>query len=309
MHDSSPSASRSAIRLQKVLASAGFGSRRTCEVLIDEGRVEVNGHVVTEQGVKVDPFRDTIRVDGETLRPPKRRRYYAVHKPVGVVCTHRDPQARRRVIDLVPGGERLFPVGRLDRSSSGLILLTNDGDFANALAHPRYGVEKTYRVRVAGHPSPRQLRKLERGVHLAEGVAKAESVRIKRRYSQSTELEIVLREGRNREIRRMLARVGHKVQQLRRVAIGNLRLEKELPPGAYRELTAEEVQKLLRSAQGDSRPKAQRRRSRKKPSSGRRESRSGTTKRPAATSKSPPTSVAPRRSGPVLNLVTDDDGR
>lgn len=296
------------IRLQKVLASAGLGSRRACEVLIDEGRVEVNGRVVLEQGVRVDPDRDTIRVDGETLRPPRRRRYYAVNKPVGVVCTHRDPQGRRRVIDLVPGGDKLFPIGRLDRSSGGLILLTDDGDFANALAHPRYGVEKTYRVRVAGRPAMKELSKLVRGIHLAEGFAKAESVRIKQRYAQSTELEIVLREGRNREIRRMLARLGHKVQQLRRVAIGPLRLGKDLPTGAYRELTADEVRGLRRaSGSGSLKSNSRRKKSRSGQRSGKADRpapRAGS--RPAAGSRFP---AATRRSGPVLNLVTDEEKR
>ncbi len=301
-----PSASQG-VRLQKVLASAGLGSRRSCEALIDEGRVEVNGQVVTEQGVRVDPQSDTIRVDGEVLRPPKRRRYYAVNKPIGVVCTHQDPQGRRRLIDLVPGGDKLFPIGRLDRSSAGLILLTDDGDFANSLAHPRFGVEKTYRVRVAGQISPSQLKKLEKGVYLSEGVAKAESARIKRRLTHSTELEIVLREGRNREIRRMLARLGHKVQQLRRVAIGPLRLGKDLPTGAFRELTPDEVRKLRRAASSNRRPPVKRKRKRpaRRPADVRERSEPRARRRQAGSTAPVPT----RRSGPVLNLVVDEDER
>src|SRR5262245_10393461 len=150
-------------RLQKVLAAAGVGSRRDCEDLIRQGRVEVDRQVVTELGTRVDPSRQEIRVDGESLRRTKRL-YFAVNKPVGVVSTNRDPSGRTRVIDLVPTDERVFPVGRLDRSSEGLILVTNDGEFANRITHPRYGVEKTYLVRVAGAPDQRQLARLKKGV-------------------------------------------------------------------------------------------------------------------------------------------------
>ena len=201
-------------RLQKVLAAAGLGSRRDCEDLIREGRVEVDKKVVTELGTRVDPTRQEIRVDGESLRRPKRL-YFAVNKPVGVVTTNNDPSGRARVIDLVPTEERVFAVGRLDRSSEGLILVTNDGEFANRLTHPRYGVEKTYLVRVAGAPEQRQLAQLKKGVHLAEGFARAQSIVVKKQHGHSTDLIIVLNEGRNREIRRILARVGHKVLALK----------------------------------------------------------------------------------------------
>ena len=229
-------------RLQKVLAAAGVASRRECEQLILEGRVEVDRTTVTELGTRVDPQSQEIRVDGTVLRK-QRSVYYAVNKPVGVLCTNHDPAGRMRVVDLVPSDERLFTVGRLDRSSEGLILVTNDGGLANRLAHPRYGVEKTYAVRVAGQPTAEDLQVLRRGVHLAEGVAKVTVVKVKRRLKQATDLEIVLNEGRNREIRRILARVGHKVLQLKRIAIGPLRLAK-LPSGASRRLTAEEVRTL-----------------------------------------------------------------
>ncbi len=232
-------------RLQRVLAAAGYGSRRQCEELILAGRVEVDGQRA-ELGMRVDPSQQEIRVDGTKLKLPKKL-YYAVHKPAGVVCTHRDPSRRTRVVDLVPAPSRVFPVGRLDRSSEGLILLTNDGEFANLLAHPRYQVEKTYRTLVAGKPSREVLQKLLRGIHLAEGVARAKSVHVCRSHKQSTELEIVLCEGKNREIRRMLARLGHKVMRLQRIAIGPLRLGK-LPVGAYRPLTAAEVAQLKAAA-------------------------------------------------------------
>jgi 23S rRNA pseudouridine2605 synthase len=247
-----PPAAPAGQRLQKVLAAAGLGSRRQCEELIREGRVEVDRQVVTELGVRVDPDTQEIRVDGQPLRPRKKV-YYAVNKPPGVVTTQRDPAGRPRVIDLVPTQQRVFAVGRLDRSSEGLILVTNDGDFANRITHPRYGVEKTYLVRVAGVPQPQQLARLKRGVHLAEGVARVQRIAVKRRHGQSTDLVIVLNEGRNREIRRILAKVGHKVLALKRVAIGPIKLA-DLPSGGWRRLTPQEVAKLLALAQPRQKP-------------------------------------------------------
>lgn len=234
-------------RLQKVLASGGVGSRRECEELIREGRVEVDGKAVTELGTKVDPHSQVIRVDGEAL---SRRRlvHYAVHKPPGVVSTARDPHGRPRVIDLVPHtAGRVFNVGRLDVGSEGLIIVTNDGELANWLTHPRHGVAKTYHVRVVGQVSPQKLLRLRKGIRLAEGIARVAAVKIKKRYKQSTLLEMVLEEGRNREIRRVLARLGHKVVRLVRVAIGPVRLGK-LPRGASRKLTQQEVASLRRAA-------------------------------------------------------------
>lgn len=231
-------------RLQKVLASMGVGSRRDCEELIKDGRVEVDKQVVTVLGTKVDPFKHELRVDGEILKKPERM-YFAVNKPDGVVTTNFDPSGRARVIDLVPTDARLFAVGRLDRSSEGLILLTNDGEFANRLTHPRYGVEKTYLVRVAGEPGEEKLNKLRRGIHLSDGVCRVQRIVIKGRHKQSTDMIMVLNEGRNREIRRILARVGHKVLKLRRVGIGQLKLG-DLPIGAWRKLTAVEIEGLMR---------------------------------------------------------------
>ncbi|MFV2066592.1 MAG: pseudouridine synthase [Pirellulales bacterium] len=245
--DAGPDADRRE-RLQKVLAAAGLGSRRACETLIEEGRVEVDAQVVMRMGTKVDPLRQEIRVDGEALAK-RRHVYYAVHKPKGVVSTSSDPEGRPRVIDLVPERlGRLFNVGRLDRASEGLILLTNDGELANQLTHPRFGIEKTYHVEVAGHADRVILAKLRRGVRLAEGFAKVVHVRIKRRRKQSTVLEMVLDEGRNREIRRLLARVEHKVLRLTRVAVGPVRLG-DLPPGSYRELTRTELKALRHAVQ------------------------------------------------------------
>ena len=235
--------------MQKVLAAAGVASRRQCETLILEGRVEVDRKTVRRLGVRVDPSSQEIRIDGTVLRRP-RRYYYLVNKPVGVVATNRDPEGRPRVVDLVPCDERLFTVGRLDRTSEGLILVTNDGALANRLTHPRYEIAKTYRARVAGHPTAQELQTLRTGIHLAEGVARVAALRVKGRQARTTELEIILTEGRNREIRRVLARIGHKVLQLRRTAMGPLRLGR-LASGECRALTANEVRTLRQSARSD----------------------------------------------------------
>ncbi len=236
-------------RLQKVLAQAGIASRRECEELIREGRVEIDRQVVTELGTRVDLMEQEVRVDGEPLGRPKPI-YFAVNKPTGIVCTARDPAGRQRVTDLLPPNtSRTFCVGRLDMESEGLILVTNDGELANGLTHPRHGVEKVYHVQVAGHVAPEVISKLQRGVHLAEGFAKVKHVRIKSPRKQSTILEMILDEGRNREVRRLLARVGHKVQRLKRVAVGPVRLG-ELPTGAVRPLTKLEIQALQKVVAG-----------------------------------------------------------
>lgn len=242
-------------RLQKILAAAGLGSRRQCEELIAEGRVEVDRQVISELGAKADPSTQEIRVDGMPLPRPKHV-YFVVNKPTGILSTNSDPSGRPRVIDLVDYTGRLFTVGRLDMSSEGLILVTNDGELANQLTHPRYGVEKTYQVEVAGTLDRDELAKLRRGVHLAEGFARVVSAKVLRQYRQSTLLEIVLAEGRNREIRRILARIGHKVERLKRVALGPLRLA-DLPLGASRALTPEELRRLQQAARR-AKPKAKR---------------------------------------------------
>ncbi|TWU31512.1 pseudouridine synthase [Novipirellula artificiosorum] len=235
------------IRLQRLLATAGFGSRRQCEELISEGRVEVNGSIVDKLGTTADPKTAKIYVDGTPLKP-QRLVYYAVNKPTGVVTTNSDPEGRPRVIDLVPPTERVFPVGRLDRSSEGLILLTNDGDLGQQLAHPKYQIRKVYRVTVAGKITAEAMRSMEKGMYIAEGYVKVEGAKILKSRPRATELEITLREGKNREIRRVLARLGHKVQQLRRIAIGPLRLG-EMPIGSYRVLTHQEIKKLHDAAE------------------------------------------------------------
>lgn len=225
-----------------MLAEAGIGSRRKCEEIIQAGRVEVDGEFVTELGTVVNPEKQKITVDGQRIRA-RRKQYFVLNKPPGVVSTNFDQEGRTRVIDLLPQDERLFTIGRLDRQSEGLIIVTNDGELANQLAHPRYGVAKTYHVEVAGMPSPDQLKMIQSGVHFAEGFVQAESCKLKRKLKKSSILEIVLREGKNREIRRMLAKVGHKVLKLKRVSIGPLKLG-DVPAGAFRELTPAEVKAL-----------------------------------------------------------------
>ena len=245
-------------RLQKVLAAAGIASRRECEELIVSGRVEVDRQTVVKLGTRVDPVSQEIRVDGVALPQPQRL-YYVVHKPVGVVTTNYDPSGRARVIDLVPTDQRVFPVGRLDRTSEGLILVTNDGALANLLTHPRFGVEKTYWALVDGHPDNHTLDKLREGVHIAEGKAKASAVHVKRRNPGTTELILVLDEGRNRQIRRMLARVGHKVLRLKRIAVGPLVLG-DLPAGACRRLGPQDVELLFEAIRAKRKQAAKERR-------------------------------------------------
>jgi len=233
-------------RLQKVLAAAGLGSRRTCEELITAGRVEVDRKVVTQLGTRIDPLKAEVRVDGEKLPNPKRV-VYMLNKPVGVVTTNFDPSGRPRVVDLVPGEQRLFAIGRLDRMSEGLILVTNDGGLANLLSHPRYGVEKKYLVQVAGVPPQDLLDKIRRGITLAEGKVHAKRVEIRSQHKQSAVLEMILDEGKNREIRRMLARLGHKVHQLKRVGVGKLSLG-NLLPSQWRQLAWSEIEALRHDA-------------------------------------------------------------
>jgi 23S rRNA pseudouridine2605 synthase len=210
--------------------------------LIVEGRVEIDGQTVTELGTQVDTAVADVRVDGSPVRP-QRPVYFLLNKPPGVVTTNRDPQGRTRVVDLIQEHERVFPVGRLDRSSEGLILLTNDGDLAQQLAHPKYGVRKIYRVTVAGKVDRAKLAQMRKGIYIAEGRVAVDGAKLLRQRGKATELEIVLREGKNREIRRILARLGHKVLSLKRIAIGPLRLG-ELPRGAYRPVAPHELKRL-----------------------------------------------------------------
>jgi len=233
-------------RLNKFLAHAGVGSRRHCEELIVRGRVTVNGRVVRELGTKVEDT-DTVCVDGQPLHGEKFV-YWLVNKPRGYLCSNFDPAGRPLAVDLVPHvSQRVYTVGRLDEESEGLLLLTNDGDLAHRLMHPRFGVEKTYHVQVAGRPTREDIDQLLKGVWLSVGHVRARRVHRLKTQGESTWLEIVLNEGKNREIRRMLARLGHKVLKLRRIAIGPVRLDK-LRRGKARRLTSDELQRLRAAA-------------------------------------------------------------
>jgi pseudouridine synthase len=236
-------------RLQRLLARAGYGSRRSCEDLIVQGRVTLNGTVAT-LGDRADPLEDEVRVDGLEVNLDPNVKYYAFHKPAGVVTTMRDPQGRPDISAFVPeDGPRIFPVGRLDRDTEGLLLLTNDGDLANALTHPRFGVEKEYLAEVEGVPTPKHIGQLRRGVELEDGHVRAKSARVAGRSGDRGAVRLVMTEGRKREVRRLLAAVGLPVTRLVRVRVGAVRLG-GLPPGERRELTHDEVIALRQGVDG-----------------------------------------------------------
>jgi 23S rRNA pseudouridine2605 synthase len=230
-------------RLNKFLAHAGVGSRRHCDSLIGGGRVKVNGRIVTDLATRVDAGTHKVTVDDTPVKV-ERLVYWVVNKPVGYLCTNHDPSGRPRALDLIPHvDQRVYTVGRLDEGSEGLLLMTNDGDLAHKLMHPRFEIEKTYQVLVAGKPSIADLNKLLEGVWLSDGKVRAKNVRRMKPQGDSTWLRVVLCEGKNREIRRMLAKLGHKVMQLRRIAIGPVLLDK-LPKGKSRKLSVMELDKL-----------------------------------------------------------------
>src|SRR5581483_1082137 len=230
-------------RLQKVLARAGVASRRTAERLIREGRVAVNGQVVRDLGIRVDPARDSLAVDGRPVAAAPKFVYLALHKPRGYVSTARDERGRPTVLTLVRSAERVYPVGRLDADSEGLLLLTNDGAFALHLAHPRYGVPKEYHVLVRGRPDEGALERLRRGLVLEEGRTAPARVALPSSDGERSWLRVVLKQGWKRQVRRMLAAVGCPVERLIRTRVGSLALG-TLPVGAVRHLTESEVRRL-----------------------------------------------------------------
>jgi pseudouridine synthase len=233
-------------RLQKILSRAGVASRRASEQLMREGRVSVNGVTVRELGTKADP-NDDIRVDGRRVRPVERHRYLLLNKPRGYVTTRSDPQKRPTVIDLIGGvREYLYPVGRLDFDSEGLLLLTNDGELAARLTHPRHGVQRVYEARVAGMPDAHDIDRLARGVTVEGRWTAAADVRLLPDRRDGATLRITIGEGRNRQVRRMFDAIGHPVDRLKRVAIGPLR-DARLKPGQWRDLTEGEVAALKRA--------------------------------------------------------------
>lgn len=235
-------------RLQKVLARAGVGSRRTNEMLITEGRITVNGEVAV-LGRRVDPGRDRVALDGVPVVVDSTVVHWVLNKPAGYVTTAHDTHGRPTVIDLVPDEPRVFPVGRLDLETEGLLLLTNDGELAQLLTHPRHGVEKEYFVEVEGKPSPAALRTLREGVELDDGPTRPARAKIVQESPSltTTALTIVVKEGRKRMVRRMCATVGHPVVRLARTRIGPLR-DPRLAPGTWRALTTEEVRALYAAA-------------------------------------------------------------
>ncbi len=254
-------------RIQKILAGVGVASRRNIEEMVLQGRVVVNGKAVSKLPVMVDPEKDDVEVDGERIRLRDRRKarpiYYLLHKPRGVYSTNVAQGEQLRAIDLLPpGAPRVYPVGQLDSESKGLLLLTNDGDLTNRLTHPKYGVAKTYRATVDGAIDQAAIDEISKGIWLSDrdgrGYKTSQSeIKVVKRMRERTILEITIREGRNRNLRRMLAAVGHKVKDLTRVKIGPLSLV-GLPEGAVRELLPRELKELQRLARGEDRtPRAQ----------------------------------------------------
>jgi 23S rRNA pseudouridine2605 synthase len=243
------------IRLQKIISTAGIASRRAAETLIVEGRVTVNGETVRELGSKADPASDDIRVDGRRVKAPGRRRYILLNKPRGYITTRSDPQQRPTVIDLLTtGGVRdyVYPVGRLDYDSEGLLLLTSDGDLAARLTHPRHGIGREYHVRVRGVPDGRALERLRKGIALDGEKTAPATVEIHQvvesSHGPNAILSMVIHEGRNRQVRRMCEAVGHPVSRLKRVGIGPI-TDDHIRPGEFRDLSEREVAALKREAE------------------------------------------------------------
>jgi len=240
------------LRLQKLISQAGVASRRAAEKLIAEGRVTVNGETVTEMGTKADPAHDDIRVDGRRIKTTERLRYILLYKPAGYVTTRSDPQRRRTVMDLLQGvREYVYPVGRLDYDTQGLLLLTNDGDLAAKLTHPRHQVDRTYEASVAGMPDDEAIDRLRRGIPLDGRRTLPADVLLRNRGRRDRHgvVIITIREGRNRQVRRMLEAVGYPVESLRRIRFGSL-TDRGLRPGEWRELSELEVEKLKKWKSG-----------------------------------------------------------
>jgi pseudouridine synthase len=250
-------------RLQKILARAGIASRRSAEVVMLEGRVTVNGEVVRELGSRADVGRDDIRVDGVRVKPPQEPVYLVLNKPKGVVTTRHDPEGRQTVMDLVPRVQGLFPVGRLDVGTEGLILLTNDGAFAERVAHPRYEVPRVYHAKVRGTPDEDVIRRMRAGVFSDGERLAADRVRLLEPGNNAW-LEVTVHEGRHHEVKRLLLAVGHPVSKLRRVAFGPVTV-RGLEPGQYRALTGGEIRALLGEAPFSAGPAPVRGRDKRRP--------------------------------------------
>ena len=235
-------------RLQKIISQAGIASRRAAEKMIQDGRVMVNGKLVTELGVKVDPLTADIRVDRKKISSRERHVYFLLNKPKGYISTAKDERGRSTVLDLLPEvKERIYPVGRLDNNTEGLLLLTNDGALMNGLLHPKYEVEKTYVARIAGEPDEQTLDRLRRGIRLEDGMTAPAKVRLLAQADGESRVEITIHEGRNRQVRRMFAAIGSDVKSLKRVNFAGLTLA-GVGRGRHRELTEKELALLFRLA-------------------------------------------------------------
>lgn len=236
-------------RLQKYLASCGVASRRMSEEIIKSGRVAVNGQIVTEMGVKIKIGTDKVTVDGKDITPEEEHVYLMLNKPEGYVTTAHDPQGRPTVLDLVAEvPQRVFPIGRLDVDTEGLLFLTNDGELAYRLTHPKFAVPKVYHALVTGKPSEDKLDRMRNGLKLEDGMTKPCTVKVIRRYNHKTMLEITISEGRNRQVRRMCQAIGNPIIELERVKIENIELS-QVKRGQYRKLTLEELAPLMYKVQ------------------------------------------------------------
>ena len=232
------------MRLQKYIASCGVASRRNAEKMIVEGRVAVNGQIIRELGTQIDQSRDTVQVDGETVCPETEKHYLAYNKPIGEVTTTHDPEGRATVMDRFRDYPvRLFPIGRLDYDSEGLLLLTNDGELMNRLLHPRYEIRKSYLTKVSNYVTEEKISLLRKGIMIDGRITSPAEIRLIRHDAFSTELLITIHEGRNRQVRKMIAAIGHQVVHLKRVRFGPVQLG-DLPSGMWRKLTEAEIQKL-----------------------------------------------------------------
>jgi 23S rRNA pseudouridine2605 synthase len=233
-------------RLQKILANAGYGSRRTCEGMIEEGRVAVDGHIA-KVGDKADPATQRITLDGEPIRRPQGHTYVALYKPRGYITTTSDPEGRRTIMDLIPLTQRLYPVGRLDADSEGLLLLTDDGELTERLTHPRYGHARVYRVLVTGEPSAETIERWRRGVTLDDRKANFSQVQVEQQERGQTWLRVTVHEGRKHLVRRIVAALGHPAQRLIRMEMGSLKLG-DLSIGRWRYLSTGEINALRKEA-------------------------------------------------------------
>ena len=247
---------RAMIRLNKYMADHGIASRRRCDELIVEGKVMIDGEIVTQLGTVVDPHKQRVEIDGCILKPESvNRRYYLLNKPAGVVCTNERRESKLRAIDMITDRNkgRIYTVGRLDEDTVGLVILTSDGDFANLVMHPRYGVSKTYMVKIVGQIDDASLTKIREGIFLSDGRTAGARVLVKKRSARQSTLLVTLHEGKNREVRRVFARFGWKVSSLRRIRIGEL-TDRGLKVGHWRSLKASEVQVLRDLAEGKREP-------------------------------------------------------